>query len=129
MNKAFQNGLLWLATIIILLHSFFPHSHSAETRLSSSVIEVGCQHDSHTSLLEVAEHIFTHDIGIDHLEHFQHSEISHFKNINSFDVLLGFEFSKTILSVDLSEISTDYILKYQTKSFISSRSLRAPPTI
>ena len=129
MKKAFQHGLLFLATLILLLHSFFPHEHQLENKARASITKEGCQHATSHSLLEIAEHVFSHNAGIEHLEHLAAPSSVHFEKTTSTPFLFSFFYKndKSKLNTDVAQTFLPvYSFLLRAQCFSKSYSLRAP---
>lgn len=127
MKKAFQHGLLSLATLILLLHSFFPHSHQEVEKNDESLISVGCHHLEH-SLSDIFEDILAQDVGVDHLEHFVHGETATFQNVAIVSFALFFFYKKRSYATEKTTFPKE-ITYHFLEHFPQSEFLRGPPQV
>lgn len=128
MKKIVQHGLVWTATLLLLLHSFFPHNHQAEIRENTSIGRTGCEHHLNHSLVEIAHHIFAQDIGVEHLEHILKSELSTFQ-ISPNIAAVHFYFNENIEHDYQKHLFSTTSEKPTSKGFHSLHALRGPPLV
>lgn len=66
-----RNILLWISLLVIHLHSIIPHTHCAETRCKEfHLLDADTEKDAN-DLYTFLIHIFSHDIGENHLDQFE----------------------------------------------------------
>jgi hypothetical protein len=128
MQKIVQHGLVWTATLFLLLHSFFPHNHQAEIRENMSIERTGCEHDANHSLVEIAHHIFAQDIGVEHLEHILRGEFSTFQ-VSPNLATVNFYFNKNIENDYQEHLFSTIQEKPTSKGFHTLHALRGPPLV
>ncbi|MFN3951642.1 MAG: hypothetical protein ACK4KT_04455 [Thermaurantimonas sp.] len=68
---AVRNILLWISMLVIHLHSIIPHTHTPELRSKEiKLLDAYTEKDAN-DLYTFLIHIFSHDIGENHLDQFE----------------------------------------------------------
>ncbi|MBX2841236.1 MAG: hypothetical protein KTR26_05665 [Flammeovirgaceae bacterium] len=127
--KKLSYGFHFIALVLFLGHMMVPHVHN---KINETAISGPC-HNGDKGFFGMLEHLFSIDLGGDHLQQFVKGEVSKSK-INNQDLISPLpnrDFLKILSQLTLFDDSSNFpTYNYLVKSnfYWNSSGLRAPPT-
>ena len=126
-------AIRWIlpAVMILLLHTFVPHSHGSVIE-DKNTTQTTCEHQSH-GVWEFFEHLLTEDCGIEHLESYQTANLDIEKSNTNLNIIFITNNLRHFYPLETSKIinkiipQNDFI--FSENRFTTDISFRGPPTL